>query len=284
MLVLHDTTELSYTRQNKPDVWVLHRYPPARGGPLTLYGILMHSSLAVTTEGLPLGLTAVKFWTRKKFKGTKALKRSVNPTRVPIEQKESIRWLENLQQSTALLGAPARCVHIGDRASDIYELFCAAQDIGTKFVLRTCVDQLAEDGRKTMAAVMKQVPVKAVHRVEVLDRNKSMSEAVLDIRYRRVCVYAPTAKQKQCGPLTLTVIHARERDKPKERARMDWNLVTNLPVRSRKEAIEKLDWYALRWKIELFHKILKSGCKAEESQLRTADRLVNLLAVFCILA
>ena len=56
----------------------------------------MHSSLAVTVEGLPLGLAAVKFWNRDKFRGTAALKRKINPTRVPIEQKESIRWLENL--------------------------------------------------------------------------------------------------------------------------------------------------------------------------------------------
>jgi hypothetical protein len=75
--------------------------------------------LAVTTEGLPLGLAAVKFWTRKAFKGTNALKRKINPTRVPIEQKESVRWLENLRQSTALFAQPQRCVHIGDRESDI---------------------------------------------------------------------------------------------------------------------------------------------------------------------
>ena len=73
----------------------------------------------MTTEGLPLGLTAVKFWTRKKFKGTAALKKKINPTRVPIEKKESIRWLENLKQSTELLNDPARRVHISDRESDI---------------------------------------------------------------------------------------------------------------------------------------------------------------------
>lgn len=77
----------------------------------------------MTTEGLPLGLAAARFWTRKKFKGTAALKKKINPTRVLIEKKESIRWLENLKQSTALLGDPGRCVHIGDRESDIYELF-----------------------------------------------------------------------------------------------------------------------------------------------------------------
>ena len=95
---------------------------------------------------MPLGLAAVKFWTRKKFKGTNALKRKVNPTRIPIEQKESVRWLENLRQSTELLGDPARCVHIGDRESDIYELFCVARELGTHFLVRTCVDRLAGDG------------------------------------------------------------------------------------------------------------------------------------------
>ena len=98
--------------------------------------MLMHSSLAVTLTGTPLGLTAVKFWTRTKFKGTLALKRHVNPTRVPIETKESYRWLENLRQSIALVGAPERCVHVGDRESDIYELYCTAQDLGTSFLVR----------------------------------------------------------------------------------------------------------------------------------------------------
>ena len=70
----------------------------------------MHSSLAVTTHGLPLGLSAMKFWTRKEFKGCNALKRKINPTRVPIEKKESLCWLENLKQSTVLLNEPERCV------------------------------------------------------------------------------------------------------------------------------------------------------------------------------
>ena len=61
-------------------------------------------------------------------------------------------------------------------------------------------------------------------------------------------------------------------------------LIATLPVRSRAEAIQKLDGYAMRWKIEVFHKILKSGCKAEGPKLRTADRLANLIALFCILS
>ena len=104
----------------------------------------MHSSMAVTLTGTPLGLTAVKFWTRKKFKGTLALKRHINPTRVPIETKERYRWLENLRQSIALVGTPERCVHVGDRESDIYALSCTAKDLGTNFLVRVQANRLAE--------------------------------------------------------------------------------------------------------------------------------------------
>jgi len=80
------------------------------------------------------------------------------------------------------------------------------------------------------------------------------------------------------------VLYAEERGKPKGRERISWKLLTDLPVRSCEEAIEKLQWYALRWKIELFHKILKFGCKVEESRLRTAPRLVNLIVTCCVVA
>jgi hypothetical protein len=100
----------------------------------------------------------------------------------------------------------------------------------------------------------------------------------------RIRVLPPIGKQKKYPELDLVVIHALERDAPKGRKPIEWKLITDLPVRSRAEAIEKLDWYAMRWKIEVFHKILKSGCKAEDSKLRTADRLANLIALFCILS
>jgi hypothetical protein len=250
----------------------------------TQCGILLHLSLAVTTEGLPLGLASIKFWTRSKLKGTIALKRKINPTRVPIEQKESIRWLENLRQSTDRLAAPARCIHIGERESDIYELFCLAEEVGTHFLVRTCVDRLAGDGDHTIAGEMEGVGVKGLHRMTVKDDKGDPDEAVLEIRFRKLRILPPIGKQKKYAALTLTVIHAQERGTPKRRKKIEWKLLTDLPVQSRKDAIEKLEWYALRWKIEVFNKILKSGCKAEESKLRTAERLVNLIAVFCIVS
>jgi Transposase DNA-binding len=289
ILVLHDTTEFSFKR-DKPELigfTGVTGLGTCRGGPIavrTQCGILMHSSLAVTTVGLPLGLAAIKFWTRKKFKGARELKRKINPTRVPIEKKESIRWLENLRQSTDLLAAPERCVHIGDRESDIYELFCLAKKIGTHFLVRTCVDRLAGEGDHTIADEMDEVAVKGLHRVEIRDDNGDPDQAVLEIRFRKLRVLPPIGKQEKYPALTLTVIHAQELETPKRRKKIDWKLLTDLPVESRTDAIGKLKWYALRWKIEIFHKILKSGCKAEESKLRTAERLVNLIAVFCIVS
>ena len=289
ILVLHDTTEFSYTRESKRAIGILSKSfagkdKDGRSRLHTVCGILMHSSLAVTTEGLPLGLAAIKFWTRSKFKGANALKKQVNPTRVPIEAKESVRWLENLKQSTSLLGEPSRCIHIGDRESDIYELFCAAQEGGTKFLVRTCVDRLAGDGRHTIAGLMRQVKVKAMHRVEVRDAKGTVSQVTVRVKYQRLRVYPPIGKQKEYPPLMLTVIYAQEASAPRDRERIDWKLITNLPVQSRKDALEKLTWYAMRWRIETFHKILKTGCRAEASKLRTAQRIVNLIAVFCILS
>lgn len=146
VLVVHDTTEFSFRREHAHAVGVTHKiaagHQDERGRQRmhTICGILMHSSLVVTTDGLPLGLAAVKLWTRKKFKGTNALSgrgidggtHSVNAARIPIEKKESVRWLENVRQSTANLGDASRCVHIGDRESDIYELFCECESLGSK--------------------------------------------------------------------------------------------------------------------------------------------------------
>lgn len=299
VLVLHDTTEFSFTREDAEAIGQTHKVASGQKDKAgrqrlhTVCGVLMHSSLVVTTNGLPLGLAAIKLWTRKKFKGTNALqgkgvdggKHSVNTTRIPIEEKESVRWLENVRHSTANLGEADRCVHIGDRESDIYELFCECASLGTKFLFRTCVNRRAGDGGETTVyEVMEEQRVKGVHRIEVRDSQGKPSIATLEIKYRKIKVQPPLGKEKRYGALELTVIHATERGTPEGREPIQWKLATNLPVTCKADAIEKLEWYAMRWKIETFHKVLKSGCRAEDSKLRTAERLANLIAMMCILA
>ena len=291
VLILHDTTEFSFKRSDPRPIWILKKLPKssvmadAYGDKyITTCGILMHSSLVVTTGGLPLGLAAIKFWTRKHFIGTNALKRSVNTARIPIEEKESIRWLENLKQSTELLQDPARCVHIGDRESDIYELFCAAEENQTQFLFRTCVDRLAGNGDTLVSKEMAKTPIQGIIPLIICDKDGKVNKISLEVKYARLELNPPVDKKKRYPKLVATVIEARECGKPNGRDPIVWKLLTNLSVCSLVEASEKLQWYAMRWKIETFHKILKSGCRAEESRLRTAERLVNLIAIFCILS
>src|SRR3954454_1451777 len=145
ILVIQDTTEFTFQRERAEAVGITCRVnsgkdKAGRFRMHTVCGLLMHTSLAVTTEGLPLGLSAVKFWSRQQFNGTAALKRKINPTRVPIEHKESIRWLENLRQSMALLGAFAA----GDRVVFLEN----SRELGVKNgTLGTVLE--ARDGRLT---------------------------------------------------------------------------------------------------------------------------------------
>lgn len=288
VLVLHDTTEFVYKRKKMDAIGVLKTTfmgndSQGRSRLHTLCGLLMHSSLVVTRDGVPLGLAAVHFWTRKKFKGTTGLKKKINSTRQPIEGKESLRWVTCLRRATRLLAKPEALVHVGDRESDIYELFAAAKKEGTHFLFRTCVDRLT-GSQVRVSEMMAEVRVKGLHRVEVQDKDGNTAQAVLELRYRRVRLLPPEGKRKRYPELDLTVLHAEERGTPENREAIHWKLVTDLPIHSRQQAVEKLNWYALRWKIETFHKILKSGARAEEAKLRTAPRLVNLIAVLCILS
>jgi hypothetical protein len=281
VLVLHDTSEFSFRRDAPEGIGQLSLIK-GRHARHTVCGLLMHSSLVVTTTGVPLGLAAAKFWTREKFKGTNALRGKVNATRIPIEQKESVRWLDNLKQATAQLGDPARCVHVGDREADIFELFCAAREAETHFLVRTCVDRLAGSGNTTVAKKMAREPIRGSHDVEVRDDHGRVSTARVYLRFGTMTIHPPIGKQKRYPPLSLTVIHAHERGTPEGRDPIRWHLLTDLPVTSLSVAIEKLNWYASRWKVETYHKVLKSGCQAEQARLRTADRLTNLLAILCI--
>ncbi len=149
--------------------------------------------------------------------------------------------------------------------------------------MRTCVDRLAGDGEHTIATEMNEEEISGLHEVEVRDAKGKPETVAVEIKYRRIHVLPPIGKQKRYPALDLTVLYAQEREEPKHRPRIDWKLISNLPVHAHDDAIEKLDWYAMRWKIETFHKILKSGCKAEEARLRTVERLVKPIAVFCIL-
>ena len=289
ILALHDTTEFSFRRDDKAAVGILCKNPVRNkrdGTPqhTIVCGVLMHSSLAITTDGLPLGLTAIKFWSRDQFYGCNALKKRVNhkPASLSKATKAIAGWRicvnplrSSMIRSTASISAIVKVISTS--------FFVWHSRSGHIFCYVPAWTRLAGDGKHTVADEMSAAPACGLHRIQVGNDKGEKSEAVLEIRFRRIRLLPPIGKQKEYPELRLTVIHAQERGNPHERERIDWKLITDLPVTSRHDALQKIRWYSLRWKIETFHKILKSGCCAETSKLRTASRLVNFIAILCIL-
>lgn len=249
-------------------------------------GVLMHSSLVLTPEGLPLGFSAKKFWNRDRFKGKRALYRRKNATRISIEEKESYRWLEGIRNSNKLLGDPYRLVHIGDREADIFGLFSLAQGEDSNYLVRIKVNRRTEDETKTINSVLKQAKKRGKIKITYRDADGILVTAILGIKIEKMRLKPSFGiKSKNYPDLDATVIHAKEISKSGgTREPIGWKLITNLPVTDVADAAEKLQWYALRWKIEVFFKVLKSGCRVEESKLRTAEALCKLIAIQSVLA
>ena len=135
---------------------------------------------------------------------------------------------------------PERCVHIGDRESEIYELFYTAEQGNTRFLIRTCVDRMASKGT-TILKKMKRQPIQGWYEIEVPDSSGNRQLVKLAIRFCTMTVHPPVAKQKEYPSLSLSLIFAQETNPPKSRKAIDWKLITNLEVDAFEAAIEKLD-------------------------------------------
>jgi hypothetical protein len=285
ILILHDTTEFTYKRKGEHDLGLIHRTKlKGRAGLVeyTLREILMHASLAITPEGLPLGLSSVKFWTRKKFKGTNALKKKINPTRVPIEEKESIRWIQNLRDTNSLFDNPAQFIHIGDRENDIYEFFSEAENLGTNFLVRACVNRLADD--TTISDILGREEPSFTREISFIDQNNKEISIRVAVKFKRMEIHPPIGKEDRYPSLDLIFINAHEIGDPVDREPINWNLVANISAKSNQEIWDMINWYKRRWSIEIYFKILKTICRAEESKLRASDRLARLIAILSIMS
>lgn len=289
LLILHDTTEFVFKRGDGLAVgWP--RKQPGGSGPgriavrlHTKYSVFMHSSLVVTPTGLPLGLAAAKLWTRPEVTPRKALSEREYKALSP-EKKESFRWFENVRDATDLLGSPERCVHVADREADILALYHFAEQSGTRFLVRASYNRYTFETGETVDQLITKTPLAGTHRVSFKDTKGKVRVVPLEIKFCRAKLVRSRGKPRDLPPVEVTMIYAYENTKPQGQPKLEWKLVTNLEVNTLEQAIEKIDWYAMRWKIETFHKILKSGCKVEDSKLRTTPRLTNLIAVSCILA
>lgn len=289
VLVLHDTTEFTYRRKNEKAIGYTRKLPASDriangfGHDHKACGIFMHASLAISQDGLPLGLTSVKFWSRDAFKGTNKNKLKINPTRVPIEEKESIKWIENVNRTHQNSSAdPSKLIHIGDRENDIYEFFTRCEELETYYLVRCCVNRLANE--TTLVEETACDPVKFRHCISFTDSEGVEVNATIGVKYNRLTLKPPIGKANDYPEMLVTFLTATETTEPKNRERISWTFITNLPIQSKKQALEAIGWYKQRWKIEVYFKVLKSGLKLKESRLRTSDRLIRLISICCILA
>ena len=248
-------------------------------------GLGMHSTLAVTTQGTPLGLLTQEFFTRPE---DEPAHRPEECRSLPIEEKESYRWLQAFEQTLTLAPPGVEVITVCDREADIYELFAFAQEREAPLVVRASSDRalLDDEVGKLWLKAEKQPTVGSLTVHISGNDQRQARQATVSVRFTAVTLRPPWRPNGLKLPsVTLNAILVREEDPaPDVDEPIEWLLLTNTPVASFAEACRVIEWYCCRWQIEVFHKILKSGCRVEHCRLQTAERLYNFLALMSIIA
>jgi len=282
VLAVQDTTYLNYTA-----------HPETEGlGPIGnrndggAIGLVVHDTMAFNLEGTPLGLMNVQCWARE-FAEADSEKRC--PKELPIAEKESNKWLVSYR---AVAAAQKRCpqtmlVSVGDREADVYEFFHEALNDpqNPQLLIRANRDRLLSEGQGHLWDYVKAQPLMGTQQVQVPRQSKRPARvAELEIRFAQVTLKPPELKQ-ELGELTLWAIAAVEVNyAPEVEEPIEWLLLTTLVIEAFEQATEKLNWYAKRWGIEVYHRTLKSGCKIETRQFGKVERLEPCLAIDLVVA
>ena len=288
VLCIQDGTDLNFaTHHGCVGLGIISKNKGSSG---TL-GLHMHATFAVNHEGIPLGVPRIEFDAPD---GTSDRKK-------PVEEKKSQRWLRSWRDSSALARAlkTTRVIAVMDRESDIVDLFCAWRDEGgADLIVRARHDRILDEDETLFKAIRAQ-PVRERYQVKV-DRasarkaargqkafsGRDARTADVELRWDRVDIPVPVRKRTRLGrdPVAMTMIHVHEPHAPKGVDRLDWYLLTTLPVKSVRQARDVIDFYGLRWRIEDWHRILKSGCDVEKIAHQTAERVKRAVTINAIIA
>jgi hypothetical protein len=248
---------------------------------------LLHSTLALTPSGQPLGLLHAQSWARSpRHFGRSSHQRN----RTPRAQKESQKWLESLSacQAAAAQCAGTMLVNLADREGDLYDLF--QQALGptggpaVHLLVRAQHDrQVAHPQKYLWDWLAAQVCGGELEIKVPRQEGQPQRQARLAMRFGAVTLRPPCLKEDQAS-VSLWAVEAREVESTPGAKPICWRLLTTLPVSRLEEAIQKVGWYAQRWQIEVLHKVLKSGCRIEQRQLETTARLRRVLMVDLVVA
>ena len=279
VLSIQDTTLLDYTS-----------HPEKSGmGPIgttqqSSTGMVMHSALLTNERGLPLGLASQEIWVRP----AEAKQRDTDERRqLAIEEKESYKWLKALSQTVQVVPPETQVITIGDSESDIFELFDHARTLETDLLLRAAQNRaVCEPEVGLLWSVLGRKATAGHLKVQVAARdNETKRSAIVTVRHAKVTLRAPRHLRSKMADIALYAVLVQEEEPPADvKQPLCWLLLTTVPVHSFEDALERIQWYRIRWEIEIYHKILKSGCQVEKAQLANADRLRPLIALYCIIA
>ena len=257
-------------------------------------GLHLHSTLVVTTEGLPLGVLRAE--------ATAAEPRSKEDTRssaaIPIEEKKTFRWIKGLRdcQEVGRQLPDTRVVSVMDREADIFELFDEQRrDSCVDLLVRAKHNRAITNGRKLFEAVG-ETPVRERLRIPVPRRSarpkrskqkarpaRRERTAEVSLRYHCVELRPPPYLQDR-APVALWVVQVLEEEPPADAEPLRWYLLTTVKLDSPQQAQACLAWYCLRWRIEDWHRVLKTGCRIEEVGHHTAERLRRAIAINLVIA
>jgi Transposase DNA-binding/Transposase Tn5 dimerisation domain len=257
-------------------------------------GLVMHNALAFTTSGVPLGILSQNIWARGEIPEEDYQEKIERLQVTAIEEKESSKWLVALKETVERAPAGVPVVTVADRESDFFEFLTHAKELRAKYLIRARTDRklVPEDseGCVRMLDALSDTPALGNMTVEIPSNgSRKARTANIEVRAAQVTIQAPHrrgAHAKASGstdPVTVTLIGATEQSPPAGSDSISWVLLTNLPVKDFESATEKVRWYGKRWGIEIWHKVLKSGCKVEDCMLEEAARLKRYLTLFSII-
>lgn len=274
VLVVQDTTDLDFsTHPSTTDL-----------GPLDnawVRGLKVHSAMLVSLEGVPLGLIHQAVWARA------AEPVSLHRRRRETAEKESQRWLTALQASQAGVPPEVEVITVADREADIFDLFASPRRPGSQLLIRAAHNRRISQAEQYVQTAIQAVPVAGQLTITVPPHaTRPARLAVLSVRFTHVTWLPPRhhKQRAQLQPVSVQVVLAHEDQPPAGTPPLSWLLVTTLPVTDLAQAQQIIAWYALRWLIERFHFVLKSGCGLEALQLKTAARLQRALATYDLVA
>ena len=286
VLLAQDTTEFDFTRPQEVVIGA---------GPLNYesrIGFHAHVQVALTPERLCLGTIDAEIWGREPGQ-----KRRQKHAEVPIQAKESYRWVLGYQRAceVATQVPNTQVISVGDAENDIYECFSAAlsSEHGRRadWIIRACqLDRClaaSEEHHQLLQALQARRCLGTFIMAITKKEGRSERTATMAVRSATVTLRRPQrpADQPRLPEVTINVVWVRETTPPPaDEEPVAWVLLTSLPVDTFEQACVVADYYACRWQIEIYFKVLKSGCQVEKLQLQTADRIKPCLAIYMIVA